>query len=366
VPKATINPVEVTDSPSCYDIQDGYRIKVNESLADFYNSRFSGKTQVGVIAHPDYVEIHDKHNRNNQIYVDFKRTVRVPDSHQTYELPAPSASFPLLISRHFSSTLPESMRKKDGVFFPMLQREALVLAFTSSGNDQSQFAIRVLTGGVNALTGRSLTQNSSHLIERYQDYIVAPQQQLLSGYRANGSMRQFVAMPMGDKYTIEHQLTSDEFIGGIQLELIPRLRDTAMFKTSPPDSDPQKREGQDPLDLFITPRELGLQPGQRVFMLDQRPNCLYDFPREKREPIKDLVEPAFYSNYHVSRPTFIGELYDGPSCTRFDLSSSLIVSVIKPIQITAGPLSHWRTTFQSSRPRSYQFSPPILLPRGWC
>jgi hypothetical protein len=178
---------------------------------------------------------------------------------------------------------------------------------------------------------------ASPLPNREQNYVIAPQQGLLSGYRANGSVKQFVAMPMGDEYTVERQLTGEEFIGGIQLEIIPRLRETATFKRTP--SGPGTRNGDDQnhFELVATPRKLGLHPGQRILMQDHRPKVLYEHPRRGWEPSKDLVEPAAYSNLYENPPAFIRELYDSPSYMSFDLSSSLIISVIKPIKMTIGP-----------------------------
>ncbi|KAF7507446.1 hypothetical protein GJ744_010377 [Endocarpon pusillum] len=225
------------------------------------------------------------------------------------------------------------MRIKDGIFFPMLQREALVLAFSSSKTIDSQFAIRIFTGGINVLTGQSVVQEPSASAEKCQDYVLAPQQGLVSGYKANGSVKQFVAMPMGDKYTVEYQLTGKEFIGGIQLELIPRLRDTVLFERSPSNLDSQKRNISSTLEMFATPRQLGFHPGQRYYMLDSQPRGLYDSVQGEWSQDKDLVEPEKYSSTRVNRPTFVHELFDGPEFARFDPSSSLVITILKPIQM---------------------------------
>ena len=335
--------LDITDGPSCYSIQDGYRINQDEEFIQFYNKRFAGQMQIDIMSHMDYIQVFDKHDESNNIFIDFKRTIRVLDDERTYQLPPPQTSFPLFLARHYSSTLPEAMQQRGGIFFPMLQREALMLAFSSYKNTQRQFAIRVFTGAVNALTGQPTLKDSIQPSHQDQDYVLAPDQGLLSGYRVGDATKQFVAMPMGDKYSVEYQLTGEEFIGGIQLEIIPRLRDTVTFRRSLSVNDTQKCSDHDHLDLFSTPRSLGLRPGQRITMQDHHPRNLYEYALpHTREPSTTRVEPA--ASRYDDRAAFVHELFDGPSHMNFDHSTSLVLSVVKPIHMIFGPYDGFSRT----------------------
>lgn len=99
------------------------------------------------------------------------------------------------------------------------------------------FAIKVHVGGVNAVSGESARETEATARRRHdkmkagqsvQDYVVAPDQLWLDGIASgNGNVRQFVAMPLGSGYTVEAQLTGEEIMGGIQIEVTP----TAMRPT---------------------------------------------------------------------------------------------------------------------------------------
>merc|ERR1719313_1485066 len=57
-----------------------------------------------------------------------------------------------------------------------------------------------------------------------QDYL-APSQPWLDGiYAGEGVVRQLTAMPLGQGYTVEGQLTGKEEWGGLQLEASPPMR----------------------------------------------------------------------------------------------------------------------------------------------
>ncbi|OJA12587.1 hypothetical protein AZE42_06910 [Rhizopogon vesiculosus] len=55
-----------------------------------------------------------------------------------------------------------------------------------------------------------------------KDYVVVPKQPWLDGIATGpGVVKQFVAVPYGSGYSIEHQITGTETTGGIQFEVIP-------------------------------------------------------------------------------------------------------------------------------------------------
>ena len=76
-------------------------------------------------------------------------------------------------------------------------------------------ALKVGVGKVNALSGSAWTDE---LDARDQDYVVCPDQPWLDGINSGeGTIRQFVAMPLGMGYTVEGQVTGQESVGGLQL-----------------------------------------------------------------------------------------------------------------------------------------------------
>jgi hypothetical protein len=91
------------------------------------------------------------------------------------------------------------------------------------------FAIKIYVGGVNAISGVPVNETPEAMMERLQtsekvkqDYVVLPDQPWLDGIASeDGRIRQFVAMPKGSGYSVEAQVTGEEKIGGLQLEITP-------------------------------------------------------------------------------------------------------------------------------------------------
>ncbi|KAK2012979.1 integral membrane protein [Colletotrichum eremochloae] len=168
------------------------------------------------------------HGGNKDVLtIRLNRTIRVPDNRDTNNLPPGMGTFPLFKVRDFAHKMPETMAKKGGVFFPMYQREAMWIGFSS----RAPFAIKIYVGGVNAVSGFPMTENEKTKEKRLkmlssgqtiQDYIVVPEQNWLDGIVSeDGKIRQFVAQPKGSGFSVEAQVTGDEKVGGIQIELIP-------------------------------------------------------------------------------------------------------------------------------------------------
>lgn len=59
---------------------------------------------------------------NDDLRITFKRTIRVPDNHQTSRLPPTLGSFPLKPISKYAKNLPASMATKGGVFLPMYRK----------------------------------------------------------------------------------------------------------------------------------------------------------------------------------------------------------------------------------------------------
>ncbi|MBC6445258.1 MAG: hypothetical protein GDA50_07530 [Alphaproteobacteria bacterium GM202ARS2] len=151
--------------------------------------------------------------------IDFQRTLRIPDDNQEYPLPPGLGSFPINHVDDFTDNLPATWKEHGGVFIPMYQAEALWMNFSG----HYPCAIKIAAGKINAVSG---TQWTKKLSNRPQDYVVVPDQPWLDGFNVSkGCVRQFVAMPLGEGYTAEEQLTGDAEHGGIQIIVYPMKHD---------------------------------------------------------------------------------------------------------------------------------------------
>ena len=147
--------------------------------------------------------------------IEFQRTLRIPDDGKDYPLPPGLGSFPLRHVDDYAARLPDAWRRRGGVMTPMHQAEALWISFRAA----YPFAVKVATGKVCAITGDSWV---NHLNGGPQDYVVLPDQPWLDGYCVEkGVIRQFVAMPLGEGYTAEEQLTGAAQHGGLQIVAYP-------------------------------------------------------------------------------------------------------------------------------------------------
>jgi hypothetical protein len=147
--------------------------------------------------------------------ISFHRTLRIPEDGNDYPLPASLGTLPIHRVEDFAETVPEDWLIRGGFFIPLYQREALFLQF--EGEYSRPTISKVCAGRINAITGKPY---SKHLSSHEQDYVVIPDQKWLDGINSGKDVvRQFVAMPLGQGYTIEAQLTDEETYGGFQLEV---------------------------------------------------------------------------------------------------------------------------------------------------
>jgi hypothetical protein len=153
--------------------------------------------------------------------VSFMRTLRIPDDGSTYSLPPGLGTFPIFRVRDYLGKVPASWRQRGGVFIPMYQREAMWLSFNTGR--WPACAVKIGVGKVNAVTGDPWDET---LHRRPQDYLVCPDQPWLDGIKAGeGTIRQFVAMPLGMGYTVEGQVTGKEEWGGLQIKVFAPRRE---------------------------------------------------------------------------------------------------------------------------------------------
>ena len=98
-----------------------------------------------------------------------------------------------------SKGMPEKWRRQKGVMLPMWQREAMWISFSAL----RPCAIKVGVGKINAVTGKLWRPNTLSFGSE-QNYCRLPNQVWLDGINAgNGYIRQFVAMPLGEGFTVE-------------------------------------------------------------------------------------------------------------------------------------------------------------------
>lgn len=192
----------------------------------------------------------DRIHVGERLVLSFQRTLRIPDDGRTYPLPPGLGRFPVFCAADYTDRLPREWQKD--FFIPMYRREALWIALEGAWWKPS--AVKIGIGGINAISG---TAWDFELKDDPQNYIVAPDQPWLDGINSGEeTVRQFVAVPLGEGHTVEAQITGEERIGGIQI---------VAFDPWPgrfPDAAPIKEtRWQDSAMPFEMPQTLGLGVG---------------------------------------------------------------------------------------------------------
>lgn len=211
----------------------------------------------------------------------FQRTLRIPDTDKTYALPPSFGRFPVRHVEDYAPRLAAKTVSRGGVILPVWQAEAMWLDFFSFGPAQDldfPVAVKVAAGKINAVTGEPWRPG---LLREPQNYMVSPGQPWLDGFAiAPGVIRQFVAMPLGESYTIESQLTGGEEWGGLQIEVTPlkahvwQEMQAQHKRARRPEIKPRPVSG--PIAYSIPTSEMGVAAGGRMrqglypdhFMLD--------------------------------------------------------------------------------------------------
>ncbi|GGR32731.1 GyrI-like domain-containing protein [Streptomyces aurantiogriseus] len=146
------------------------------------------------------------------VAVRFMRTLRLPES-GTHELPPGLGTFPVRRVRDHPDTAPAEWLARGGVMLPLYLREAMWLSFSGTTRPA---ALQVGVGKVCAVSGKPW---SDRLRRDPQNYVVLPRQPWLDGINSGkGTVRQFVAVPLGLGATVEGQVTGEEVWGGVQLQ----------------------------------------------------------------------------------------------------------------------------------------------------
>eukprot|EP01084_Bolivina_argentea_P077346 140278_1 len=137
--------------------------------------------------------------------IEFQRTLRIPDDNKTYPLPPSLGAFEIAkVQDHMNSDgLPDKWKKRKGCIIPMWQKEAMWINFSCN----KPCAVKVGVGKINAVTGKEWKSRNLTMNIDEQNYCAIPKQLWLDGVNCgDGYIRQFVAMPLGKGYTIEHQV----------------------------------------------------------------------------------------------------------------------------------------------------------------
>ncbi|MEJ1404894.1 MAG: hypothetical protein RPU73_13680 [Candidatus Sedimenticola sp. (ex Thyasira tokunagai)] len=162
-----------------------------------------------------FPEVHQK----AECHIDFQRTLRIPDDNREHPLPPGLGHFPVKHVDDFADKLPEAWRTHGGVFVPMYQSEALWINF----DGDYPCAVKIAAGKINAVSGETWSKGLSG---DPQDYAVIPDQPWLDGFNVSEDyIRQFVAMPLGEGYSAEEQITGKAEHGGLQVEVYPMKHD---------------------------------------------------------------------------------------------------------------------------------------------
>jgi hypothetical protein len=171
------------------------------------------------------MRITDAHDRLafDGLRIGFHRTLRVPDDGTTFPLPPGLGLLPLIRARDYQGRIPAEWQGEHVYLIPLYQREALWIGLD---NDWPPVAVRIASGGISVVSGRPIGETLS---ATPQDYVVTPDQLWLDGINTGAAtVRQFVAMPLGQGYTVEGAVTGAERAGGIQITVWPPRPDAVL------------------------------------------------------------------------------------------------------------------------------------------
>ena len=189
--------------------------------------------------------------------IDFEQTLRIPDDGLDYPLPPGMGRFPLRHLDDYARRAPQDWLQRGGVLMPMHQAEAMWISF---GSGSYPFAVKIAAGKTCALTGDAW---ANHLNTDPQDYLVLPEQPWLDGFCvAKGIVRQFVAMPLGEGYSAEEQLTGAGEHGGLQIIAYPMKAERYEAMIGEQEADDDRDYG--PGVVMSAPLDMGLAPGGRM------------------------------------------------------------------------------------------------------
>ncbi len=170
--------------------------------------------------------------------ISFNRTLRIPEDGRNYPLPAGLGRFPIHRVEDYVDKVPAKWLQEGGFFIPLYQKEALFLQF--EGPNWHPTIAKVCVGKINSISGKPYSESLS---PQNQDYVVMPKQKWLDGIcSGEGIVKQFVAMPLGQGYTVEAQVTDEETFGGFKIVVFECV--DGRFPERDPDIDERIRASE--------------------------------------------------------------------------------------------------------------------------
>ena len=163
-------------------------------------------------------------------------------------------------------------------------------------------------------------------------------------------------MPLGFGYSVEKQVTGKEFIGGIQLEFIPRLSDSVKFIRPPRNFTKSSRLPQQldtSEDIFRTPRELGMVPGQLLLMQDKMKSLKSKRMKFDLGFLNDTKQDTLPVYEEMCRPTFVYEMFLGTGQHTYSTNESLVLHPVEPLSLRVD----WQAIMSSNGTTVEEYSP---------
>ncbi|KAI3572850.1 hypothetical protein IWW34DRAFT_707841 [Fusarium oxysporum f. sp. albedinis] len=272
---------------------------MDEPLEEFYDNfvRAEDKRKTGLTTRirDNELEIRDEHF-DTCTAISLNRTLRLPEDGVTYNLPGLFGQFPIINVDFLHGKLPEAMIRKSGVIVPIYSREAISIGIRSIQRRPAResLAIRVLSGGVNVISGLGADKAPN---AGRQDHIISPAQKRLDGFlaapdRGRSVVQQFVAMPTGEGYTVECQITGEEVVNGIQLIVAPPFAGRGKFVLD------LGAGGTELAGQEKSPTSLGFKPGTQLLMSGEEIESHYKKKHANFEDDGFLVPRQSFSRYY--------------------------------------------------------------------
>ncbi|KAF3197715.1 hypothetical protein TWF192_001890 [Orbilia oligospora] len=309
--------LRVTSGPSSYNKRGGFLINRNQRLIDYFSELIQDEESREFLKiSPSKINVEYKLHQGLKLspsqhcgagietFIQFQRTLRLPDNGAIYKGVPDFGSLSLFNTSDFKGQIPESIAAKGGYLVPLFQREAIALAFNSTGTPRpgpglapdEYLAMKVLAGSINLVSG---LPEAKHAITN-KDYIITPKQCRLNGFQVSDcTARQLVAMPPARGYSLEQQATGEEFIKGLQLIVAAPLQETPQFRIfrtfkNTLDSDMD-------VDILKTPADICMDREQ-ILLYIQSP-----------EPVKASGGARASANFNARPKLKESPVYDYPS-----------------------------------------------------